>query len=49
MAKLNTPLSERDLRDLAAMKFRGGLPQTADEWHQLYLTLIASAARRRTS
>ncbi len=49
MAKLNTPLSERDLRDLAVMKFRGGQPKTADEWHQLYLTLIATTARRRTS
>src|SRR5713101_2030300 len=34
MAKLNSPLSQRDLHDLAVMKFRGGQPQTADEWHQ---------------
>jgi transcriptional regulator with XRE-family HTH domain len=47
MAKLKTPLSPEDLRDLAAMKFRGGQPQTADEWHQLYLTLIATTPKRR--
>ncbi len=48
MAAQNTPLSTEDLRDLAVTKFRGGQPQTADEWHQLYL-LLASAARRRPS
>jgi transcriptional regulator with XRE-family HTH domain len=46
MAAQNTPLSEEDLRDLAVMKFRGGQPQTADQWHQLYL-LLASTIRRR--
>jgi transcriptional regulator with XRE-family HTH domain len=40
MQKLGTPLSQVDLRDLALMKFRGSQPQTADEWHQLYLTLV---------
>jgi transcriptional regulator with XRE-family HTH domain len=47
MAKLNTPLSDHDLRDLASMRFRGGQPRTADEWHQLYLTLDTIAARKR--
>lgn len=47
MAKLNTPLSPQDLRDLAVMKFRGGQPQSADQWHQLYLTLLATAPKRR--
>ena len=47
MTKLNTPLSDRDLRDLAVMKFRGRQPQTADEWHQLYLTLVATTNTRR--
>jgi transcriptional regulator with XRE-family HTH domain len=47
MAKLGTPLAQQDLRDLALTKFRGGQPQTADEWHQLYLTLMATAAKRR--
>jgi transcriptional regulator with XRE-family HTH domain len=48
MAKMKAPLSDQDLRDLALMKFRGGQPQTADEWHQLYLMLIATAAGKRT-
>lgn len=42
MASQNTPLTEDDLRDLAVMKFRGGQPQTADQWHQLYLLLVNS-------
>jgi transcriptional regulator with XRE-family HTH domain len=46
MAKLGAPLSARDLHDLAVMKFRGGQPQTADEWHQLYLTLLATTKKR---
>lgn len=33
------PLSSEDLRDLASMKFRGTQPQSANEWHQLYLLL----------
>lgn len=41
-----TPLSTDDLRDLAVMKFRGGQPQTADEWHQLYLLLVNTLRRR---
>lgn len=47
MAKLKTPLSDRDLRDLSLMRFRGGQPRTADEWHQLYLTLDTIAGRKR--
>lgn len=47
MAKLGTPLAHQDLQDLALTKFRGGQPQTADEWHQLYLTLLVTAAKRR--
>jgi transcriptional regulator with XRE-family HTH domain len=48
MAAQNTPLSDDDLRDLAVMKFRGSQPQTADQWHQLYL-LMANTTRRRKS
>jgi transcriptional regulator with XRE-family HTH domain len=48
MAKLKPPLSDQDVRDLAVMKFRGGQPQTADEWHQLYLTLMATASRKKS-
>jgi len=46
MAAQNTPLTEEDLRDLAVMKFRGGQPQTADEWHQLFLLLVNSIQGR---
>jgi len=47
MAAQNMPLTEEDLRDLAVMKFRGGQPQTADEWHQLYLLLVNSIRGRK--
>ncbi len=47
MAAQNTPLTEEDLRDLAVMKFRGGQPQTADEWHQLFLLLVNSIRGRK--
>lgn len=48
MAAMKTPLTQDDLRDLAKMKFRGGQPQTADEWQQLYL-LLSTTTRRRKS
>lgn len=47
MQKMKTPLGPEDLRDLAGMKFRGGQPQTADEWHALYLVLAASARKSK--
>jgi transcriptional regulator with XRE-family HTH domain len=47
MADQKMPLSEDDLRDLAMMKFRGGQPQTADQWHQLYLFLANTIRRRK--
>jgi len=47
MVRLNSPLTDDDLRDLACTRFRGGQPQTADEWHELYLTLARTAARKR--
>lgn len=47
MSKLGTPLSDRDLRDLSLMRFRGGQPRTADEWHRLYLTLDTITDRKR--
>lgn len=40
-----TELAESDLQDLAKTRFRGGQPQSADEWHQLYL-LMASNSRK---
>ena len=48
MAEQKMPLTPEDLRDLAAMKFRGGQPQTVDEWHQLYLLLVNSVRRRES-
>jgi transcriptional regulator with XRE-family HTH domain len=48
MAAQNSPLSDEDLRDLAVMKFRGGQPQTADQWHQLYLFLVNTVRRRKS-
>ena len=49
MERLGTPLKEADLRDLAVMKFRGGQPETADEWHQLYLTLVNTVRGKKSS
>lgn len=45
MAGLLTP---DDLRDLASMKFRGGQPQTVNEWHQLYLLLVNSTKKGKS-
>lgn len=39
-----TDLSEKDLKDLAAMNFRGGQPQTFEDWLQLYLVLSKTNA-----
>ena len=47
METLGTPLSEQDVRDLALMRFRGGQPQTVDEWHNLYVVLASAARRKR--
>lgn len=47
MEILGTPLSPDDLRDLAVMKFRGGQPQTVDEWNALYLVLNASSRKKK--
>jgi transcriptional regulator with XRE-family HTH domain len=47
MTGAKSPLSADDLRDLARMKFRGGQPQSADEWQQLYLLLSTTTRRRR--
>jgi transcriptional regulator with XRE-family HTH domain len=48
MEAQQTPLSSEDLRDLATFRFRGGQPQTVDEWQQLYL-LMSATARKGTS
>lgn len=39
MEKLGTPLTDAEVSDLAAMRFRGGQPRTADDWHDLHRVL----------
>jgi len=46
--RMREQLSLQDLQELAAMKFRGAQPQTADEWHQLYFALMNTTRRRPT-
>ena len=46
MNQQKTKLTDQDLRELATMKFRGGQPQSADEWHQLYLVLVRNAQKK---
>jgi len=48
MTQLGTPLSDQDLRDLATTRFRGGQPQTVDEWHRLYLALASTSSQSPT-
>ena len=37
MEKINQRLTKEELRELASMRFRGGQPRSADDWHALYL------------
>ena len=46
--RMGEQLTLQDLQELAAMKFRGAQPQTADEWHQLYFALMNTTRRRPT-
>lgn len=39
MKKTERELSSDEIRDLAAMRFRGGQPKTRDDWDDLYRTL----------
>lgn len=39
MKKTDRELSNDEVRDLAAMRFRGGQPKTRDDWDDLYRTL----------
>lgn len=48
MKLAKTPLSANDLRDLACMKFRGGQPQTVDDWHQLYLLMSTTTKKTKS-
>jgi len=40
-----TDLAESDIQDLAKTRFRGGQPQSADEWHQLYLLMVSNSRK----
>ncbi len=46
MQQIGEPLAENDVRDLAAMRFRGGQPKTKEDWHDLY-RLMKRATRRK--
>lgn len=37
MEKIKQRLTKEELRELASMRFRGGQPRSADDWHALYL------------
>ena len=47
MKQNGTPLKPDELKDLAMIRFRGGQPKTADEWHQIYLVLANAAKRKK--
>lgn len=46
--RMGDQISSQDLQELAATKFRGSQPQTADEWHQLYFVLMNTTRKRPT-
>lgn len=41
-------LSDEEVADLARIRFRGGHPQEADDWYQLYLHLKRTAGAPET-
>jgi transcriptional regulator with XRE-family HTH domain len=45
MTKTERDLSTDEVRDLAAMRFRGGQPKTRDDWDDLYRTLKRTTQR----
>lgn len=45
MRKTDRELSADEVRDLAAMRFRGGQPKTRDDWDDLYRTLKRTTKR----
>lgn len=42
MKRLGEPLTDRDVSELANMRFRGGQPKTKEDWHDLYRLLKRS-------
>lgn len=47
MEKIDQKLTNEELKELASMRFRGGQPKTADDWHALYLVFQRSNERRK--
>lgn len=45
--KLGNILSDKDLRDLSSMKFRGGQPRTANDWFGVYLAFVHSNRKEK--
>lgn len=43
MEKIHQRLTKEELRELASMRFRGGQPRSADDWHALYLVFKRAA------
>ncbi len=37
--RMKEPLNDRDVSDLATMRFRGGQPKTREDWYDLYRAL----------
>jgi transcriptional regulator with XRE-family HTH domain len=44
---MGNKLSDKDLRELACMSFRGGQPRTAEDWFAVYLAFARSNRKGR--
>jgi transcriptional regulator with XRE-family HTH domain len=44
---MGNKLSDKDLRELAGMSFRGGQPRTAEDWFAVYLAFARSNRKRK--
>ncbi|MFN3149860.1 helix-turn-helix domain-containing protein [Bremerella sp.] len=42
---MGNKLSDKDLRELAGMSFRGGQPRTAEDWFAVYLAFARSSRK----
>lgn len=45
--KLGNKLTDKDLRELAGMSFRGGQPRTAEDWFAVYFAFARSNRKGR--
>lgn len=45
--KIDKPLSQQDIRELASMRFRGGQPTTAEGWNDVYSALDRNIKKRK--